>query len=50
MTFLTVEYYDQIKDFLHPHINSFINNYRNDNIVELLPVHGCNQLNRNGTI
>ena len=50
MIFLTVEYYDQIKDFLHPHINSFINNYRNGSIIELPPVHGCNRLNRNGTI
>ena len=49
MTFLTVEYYEQIKHFLHPHINSFINDYRNDNIIELPPFHGCNQINRNGT-
>ena len=49
MSFLTVEYYEQIKDFLHPHINSFINDYRNGNIIELPPFHGCNQLNRNRT-
>ena len=49
MTFLTVEYYEKIKDFLHPHINSFINDYRNGSIIILPPFHGCNQLNRNGT-
>ena len=49
MTFLTVEYYEQIKDFLHPHINSFVKDYRNGNIIGLMPFHGCNQLNRNGT-
>ena len=46
MSFLTVEYYEQIKDFLHQHINCFINDYRNGNI-ELPPFFGCNQLNRN---
>ena len=49
MSFLTVEYYEQIKDFLHPNINSFINDYTNGNIIELPTFHGCNQLNRNGT-
>ena len=46
MSFLTVECYEQIKDFLHPHINRFINDYRNGNI-KLPPFLGCNQLNRN---
>ena len=49
MAFLTVEYYEQKKDYLHPHINTFINDYRKSNVIELLPYHGCNCLNRNGT-
>ena len=49
MAFLTEGYYEQIKYFLHPHINTFINNYRDGNIIELPPFHGCNHLNRNGT-
>ena len=43
MAFLTVEYYEQLNDLLHPHINIFINNSRNGNIIELPPFHGCNQ-------
>ena len=49
MASLTVEYYERIKDFLHPHVNTCINDYRKGNIIELPPYHGCNHLNRNGT-
>ena len=49
MAFVTVRYYEQVKDYLHPHLNSFINHYMNGDIIELPPYHGCNHLNRNGT-
>ena len=49
MAFIVAEYYEQIKDFLHPHINDNIYHYRKGNVVELPPFHGCNHLNRNGT-
>ena len=49
MVFLTVEYYEQIKVYLHPHVKKFINDFRNGNVIQLLPYHGCNRLNRNGT-
>ena len=49
MAFLALVYYEKIKDFLHPNVNSVINVYRKDNIIELPPYHGCNHLNRNGT-
>ena len=49
MAFFHTEYYEQIKDFLHPHVNSFIDHYRNGNLIELPVCHGCNSVNRNGT-
>ena len=49
MAFLTVEYYEQIKDYLHPQINDNIYHYRKGKLMELPPYHGCNRLNRNGS-
>ena len=49
MAFLTVEYYEHIKDFLHPHIDDNIYHYRKGNVIKLPPYHGCNHVNRNGT-
>ena len=46
---ITVRYYKQVKDYLHPHLNQFINHYRNGDIIDLPLYHGCNRLNRNGT-
>ena len=40
MAFFHTEYYEQIKDFLHPHVNSFIDHYRNGNLIELPVCHG----------
>ena len=45
---MTVGYYEQIKDYLHPHINQYINHYRDGDIIDLPPYHGCNRLNRCG--
>ena len=46
---MTVGYYEQIKEYLHPHINQYINHYRDGDIIDLPPCHGCNRLNRCGT-
>ena len=43
---MTVGYYEKIKDYLHPHINQYINHYRSGGIIDLPPYHGCNHLNR----
>ena len=45
---MTVRYYEQVKDYLHPHLHDFINYYR-DGKISLPLYHGCNRLNRNGT-
>ena len=49
MVYMTVDYYEQIKDYLHAYINQYINHYRDGSIIDLLPYHGCNRLNRCGT-
>ena len=46
---MTLRYYEQVKDYLHPHIHQFINYYRYGDIIDLPLYHGCNRLNRNGT-
>ena len=46
---MTVRYYEQVKDYLHPHLIDFINYYRDGDIISLPLYHGCNCLNRNGT-
>ena len=40
---------DFLKDYFHPHIHSFINNYAHDDLYFLPPYHGCGLKNRNGT-
>ena len=49
MGHMTVRYYEQVKDYLHPYINDFINYYRDGNIISSPLYHGCNRLSRNGT-
>ena len=49
MGHMTVRYYEQVKDYLHLHLNDFINYYRDGDIISLLLYHSCNRLNRNGT-
>ena len=46
---MTVRYSELVKDYLHPHLNSFINHYRDGNYINLQLYHGCNHLNENGT-
>ena len=49
MAVLTVEYYNHVKDYIHPHLHTFIEDYQNENLITLPPFHGCGHRNRNGT-
>ena len=46
---MTDEQYDQIKDYVHPKMHTFIEHYRCRHLIDLLPYHGCNATNKNGT-
>ena len=46
---LTVEYYNHVKDYIHRHLHTFIEDYQNENLITLPPFHGCGHRNRNGT-
>ena len=43
------DYYETVKDYLHPNIHSFIDHYRSGDLIDLPLFHGCNHINRNGT-
>ena len=43
------DYYELVKDYLHPNIHTFIDHYRSGNLIDLSPFHGCILINRNGT-
>ena len=45
---LTNEHYQNVKDHLHPHIQTFVNHYRDGNIIPFPNYHGCNHKNKNG--
>ena len=45
----TARYYNQVKDYLHPHSQDFIQCYRNGNIFDLPLYDDLNKKNRNGT-
>ena len=50
MTFLTLNNYNNIKDYLHPNLHEIIkDNYIEKNLICLPPFHGCDYRNRNGT-
>ena len=44
-----VDYYETVKDYLHPNIHTFVNQYRCGNLIDLPPYHGCDKVNKNGT-
>ena len=46
---MTVRYHKQVKDYLLPHLNQFIDYYRYGVVIHLPLYHGCNRLNKNGT-
>ena len=49
MTLMTNRYYETIKDFLHPNVHTFVDHYRNRDLIDLSFYHGCDRVNRNGT-
>ena len=49
MTVMTVAYFEHVKDYLHPNLKHFINEYKEENIIMLPPFHGCGHRNKNGT-
>ena len=44
----TARYYDQVKDYLHPYLHSFLNYYKQGNLTDLPLYHGCDKKNKNG--
>ena len=49
MDSMAVRYYEQVKNYLHPHLKQFINCYGDGNMTNLPLYHGCSRLNKNGT-
>ena len=49
MGLLHDDYYEAVKDYLHPGIHDFINHYTRGHLIDLPPYHGCNRVNKNGT-
>ena len=49
MGLMHADYYKTVKDYLHPGIHDFLEDYRCGNLVKLPPFHGCNRVNKNGT-
>ena len=49
MGHMNLRYYEQVKDYLHPHLHGFINGYRAGDIISLPLHHGCNRVDKNGT-
>ena len=48
MTVLTVEYYNKIKDYIHPNLQAIIKDYQNGSLITLPPYHGCGHRNKMG--
>ena len=49
MTVLTVEYFNEIKDYIHPNLQKIVKDYENGNLITLPPYHGRGHKNKNGT-
>ena len=49
MVFLTLERYNNIKDYLHPNLHTIVKEHLDNNLICLPPFHGCNYRNKNGT-
>ena len=44
---LANEYYQNVKEYLHPNIHTFVNHYRGGNIIRFPNYHNCNHKNNN---
>ena len=49
MTVLTVEYFNKIKDYIHPNLQKIVKDYEDGNVITLPPFHGYGHRNKNGT-
>ena len=49
MGHMTLRYYEQVKDHLHPHLPDFINDYRDGDTISVPLYHSYNRVNRNRT-
>ena len=49
MHVLTVEYFNKVKDHVHPDLQTIIKDYQNGNLITLPPYHGCGHRYKNGT-
>ena len=46
----TARHYDQVKDYLHPQLHSFVNYCKQGNLIDLPLYHGCDKKkNKNGS-
>ena len=45
---MTLRYYEQLKDYLDPHLKEFMDYYRYGGVIHLPIYHGCNRVNKNG--
>ena len=46
----TARHYDQVKDYLHPQLHSFVNYCKQGNLIDLPLYHGCDKkINKNGS-
>ena len=39
----TARHYDQVKDYSHPQLHSFVNYYKQGNLIDLPLYHGCDK-------
>ena len=39
----TARHYDQVKDYLHPQLHSFVNYCKQGNLIDLPLYHGCDK-------
>lgn len=49
MVILTVDYFNQVKDYIHPNLHEIVKDHTNRNLISFPPFHGCALRNRNGT-
>ena len=49
MPHLTVDYFNEIKDYIHPNLHKIIKQYKINNVISLPPFHDCFNRNKNGT-
>ena len=49
MAVFLVEFYEMIKEYLHPNLHHFIDRYTENGMVRLSPFHECGLQNKNGS-